>query len=391
MDDAEEEEEEEEEEEPNTIYATSLMLDDLFQYYAAHDYPYVADTLPKKLTIATHTTACLDFLAPQNPSSSTSTSTSTTTTVVMENGWCPSYPARLPLFSVRAPDAQLVASAAAARVYSRYPALALEYNGCVLARSGTLAILGRFYLPYWSLGTPRSADLALLQHYGVRTVVDLTTEDRLRRFGVAVASSEKAEPQSYTMLDIKHTPVLGAENFTRVRFAAEIAPMVDRAVLMVLDTLEDGLSGVLVHCVVGYDRTPLVVSLVRISLWADGLVLGHLTPHELLYVTVAWDWMLFGHLLKYRLGRGEPIVRCAFDMVRLIARDGDGEEGSVGQRWRRPRAQTSAAERLRRLHDIADLFDALYAKHADRPSSSSSSSSLTSPPPTSSSSTSSCP
>jgi len=55
-----------------------------------------------------------------------------------------------------------------------------------------------------------------------------------------------------------------------------------------------GDSGLLVHCISGWDRTPLFISLVRLSLWADGLVHKSLSSLEILYFTVAYDWYQFG-------------------------------------------------------------------------------------------------
>lgn len=48
-------------------------------------------------------------------------------------------------------------------------------------------------------------------------------------------------------------------------------------------------------CVSGWDRTPLFVSLIRLSLWADGLVHRTLNAMQILYFTIAYDWCLFGH------------------------------------------------------------------------------------------------
>jgi len=67
----------------------------------------------------------------------------------------------------------------------------------------------------------------------------------------------------------------------------------------------------LIHCVSGWDRTPLFVSLLRLSLWAvshytisndtivcirvqDGKVHKSLCAAEMLYFTIAYDWLLFG-------------------------------------------------------------------------------------------------
>jgi protein tyrosine phosphatase len=34
----------------------------------------------------------------------------------------------------------------------------------------------------------------------------------------------------------------------------------------------DTANGMLVHCISGWDRTPLFISLMRVSLWADGVI-----------------------------------------------------------------------------------------------------------------------
>jgi hypothetical protein len=54
-----------------------------------------------------------------------------------------------------------------------------------------------------------------------------------------------------------------------------------------------GSNGVLVHCISGWDRTPLYISLLRLSLWADGEVHKSLSASDILYLTLAYDWYLF--------------------------------------------------------------------------------------------------
>ncbi|KAL2722824.1 myotubularin-related protein 14 [Vespula squamosa] len=65
--------------------------------------------------------------------------------------------------------------------------------------------------------------------------------------------------------------------------------------------LSDSSSGMLIHCISGWDRTPLYISLLRISLWADGAIHTSLDAYQILYYTIAYDWMLFGHDLQDRL------------------------------------------------------------------------------------------
>ncbi|XP_074691779.1 phosphatidylinositol-3,5-bisphosphate 3-phosphatase MTMR14 isoform X5 [Strix aluco] len=77
-------------------------------------------------------------------------------------------------------------------------------------------------------------------------------------------------------------------------------------------------SGLLVHCISGWDRTPLFISLLRLSLWADGLIHVSLEPSEILYLTVAYDWFLFGHMLVDRLSKGEEIFFFCFNFLKHI-------------------------------------------------------------------------
>ncbi|KAF7650219.1 hypothetical protein LDENG_00129600, partial [Lucifuga dentata] len=80
----------------------------------------------------------------------------------------------------------------------------------------------------------------------------------------------------------------------------------------------DDESGLLVHCISGWDRTPLFVSLLRLSLWADGAVHASLQPAEILYLTIAYDWFLFGHMLPDRLSKGEEIFFFCFNFLKHI-------------------------------------------------------------------------
>ena len=63
---------------------------------------------------------------------------------------------------------------------------------------------------------------------------------------------------------------------------------------LILHYIKEGDSGMLIHCISGWDRTPLFISLVRLSLWADGLVHHNLGPVDIIYLTIAYDWYLFG-------------------------------------------------------------------------------------------------
>ena len=47
-------------------------------------------------------------------------------------------------------------------------------------------------------------------------------------------------------------------------------------------------SGLLLHCISGWDRTPLFISLLRLSLWADGECHRSLNAMQILYLTIAY-------------------------------------------------------------------------------------------------------
>ena len=80
-------------------------------------------------------------------------------------------------------------------------------------------------------------------------------------------------------------------------------------------------SGLSLHCVSGWDRTPLFISLLRLSLWADGEAHASLSAAEMLYLTLAYDWMLFSHHLANRHDKQEDIMYACFDMLQYIVAD----------------------------------------------------------------------
>lgn len=85
-----------------------------------------------------------------------------------------------------------------------------------------------------------------------------------------------------------------------------------------LKYLQDNSSGLLIHCISGWDRTPLFVSLLRLSLWADGVIHQSLNASQILFLTLAYDWFLFGHDLPDRLTKGEEIFVFCFYALKYI-------------------------------------------------------------------------
>ena len=86
-----------------------------------------------------------------------------------------------------------------------------------------------------------------------------------------------------------------------------------RLLLYSLHCLEGGLF---IHCISGWDRTPMMISLLRLSLWADGVAHTSLNAIEMLFFTVAYDWRLFGHKLTERNAKSEEIFYFGMDYIK---------------------------------------------------------------------------
>ena len=97
--------------------------------------------------------------------------------------------------------------------------------------------------------------------------------------------------------------------------------MTQNYVKLVLKHLQDGNSGLLIHCISGWDRTPLFVSLIRLLLWADGVAHQSLSTVQVLYLTIAYDWYLFGHHLPDRIHKGEDIFFFCFYFLKHLMSD----------------------------------------------------------------------
>lgn len=99
---------------------------------------------------------------------------------------------------------------------------------------------------------------------------------------------------------------------------------------LLLKYVQDSSSGLLIHCISGWDRTPLFISLLRLSMWADGVIHQTLDANQILYFTIAYDWLLCGHHLVDRLEKGEEIFFFCFYVLKYLM---DDEYSLVGQRW----------------------------------------------------------
>uniref|UniRef100_A0A4W4E0L1 Tyrosine specific protein phosphatases domain-containing protein n=1 Tax=Electrophorus electricus TaxID=8005 RepID=A0A4W4E0L1_ELEEL len=202
----------------------------------------------------------------------------------------------------------------------------------------------------------RGSDIKLLKYLSVRYICDLMVENKKVKFGLNVTSSEKVDKaQRYADFTLLSVPYPGCEFFKDYKdrdYTAEglvfnwnqdyvDAPLtipvcfskslnIDWSEYQSWDLVQqtqnylklllhiiniDDESGLLVHCISGWDRTPLFVSLLRLSLWADGAVHASLEPSEILYLTIAYDWFLFGHMLPDRLSKGEEVCLNIFGLL----------------------------------------------------------------------------
>eukprot|EP00074_Homo_sapiens_P086998 XP_016862528.1 myotubularin-related protein 14 isoform X7 [Homo sapiens] len=205
----------------------------------------------------------------------------------------------------------------------------------------------------------RGYDIKLLRYLSVKYICDLMVENKKVKFGMNVTSSEKVDKaQRYADFTLLSIPYPGCEFFKEYKdrdYMAEglifnwkqdyvDAPLsipdflthslnIDWSQYQCWDLVQqtqnylklllslvnsDDDSGLLVHCISGWDRTPLFISLLRLSLWADGLIHTSLKPTEILYLTVAYDWFLFGHMLVDRLSKGEEIFFFCFNFLKHI-------------------------------------------------------------------------
>ncbi|XP_034477908.1 myotubularin-related protein 14 [Drosophila innubila] len=223
------------------------------------------------------------------------------------------------------------------------------------------------------------SDIQLLHTLNVSTIVDLMVENRKIKYFMAVSSSEKADPNKhYKSFNLLSLPYPGCEFFKKFRdnnYMAKnlhynwkqsfndaninipnLGPAADIDIIWpeyrewdlvsitqnylraTLKYIQEDKSGLLIHCISGWDRTPLFVSLVRLSLWADGLIHQSLNALQMAYFTLAYDWYLFGHQLPDRLKRGEDIMFFCFHVLKFIT----DEEFSIVEHRKRTKTSSSS-------------------------------------------------
>ncbi|XP_014097016.3 phosphatidylinositol-3,5-bisphosphate 3-phosphatase MTMR14 [Bactrocera oleae] len=251
------------------------------------------------------------------------------------------------------------------------------------------------------------SDIALLNTLNIKTIADLMVEQRKIKFFITISSSEKADPEhSYKNFNLLALPYPGCEFFKKFREYNYMAPNLhynwknpfnnanisipkigpamdldinweeyrnwDLVVITqnylkaMLKYVQEENSGLLVHCISGWDRTPLFISLLRLSLWADGLIHQSLNYIQMTYFTLAYDWYLFGHQLPSREKRGEDIIVFCFHMLKFLT----SEEFSLGEHRKRTKTTSSSGScgLAPKMEDDAALREELFLAACDHDS-----------------------
>uniref|UniRef100_A0A087ZK23 Egg-derived tyrosine phosphatase n=1 Tax=Anopheles darlingi TaxID=43151 RepID=A0A087ZK23_ANODA len=252
----------------------------------------------------------------------------------------------------------------------------------------------------------RSQDIKLLKTLNVGTIVDFMVEKKKVKFGMNVTSSEKVDKEKrYNDFRIVSLPYPGCEFFREYRdnnYSGEglifdwsqahvdanigvpddattallnidwdnykdwdLVKITQNYLRLLLKYLQESSSGLLIHCISGWDRTPLFVSLLRLSLWADGAIHQSLSAAQILYFTIAYDWLLFGHNLPDRLNKGEVIFFFCFYVLKYIAED---EYSIMGQRYKSKNSSGSSSIGVIRT-DSESMLDGILLDGESRGSS----------------------
>jgi myotubularin-related protein 14 len=198
----------------------------------------------------------------------------------------------------------------------------------------------------------RDADADLLSTFKIEQIYDLMVEFRKKKAGFALTSSEKARPGRFQDVSINSIPYPGCEFFKPfkanhrsaiglvydwkldfVDASLKLDPEMQRRVEInwgdferwdlieltnnylryILASLARSNGSALIHCISGWDRTPLFR--------ADGLAHENLGAEEFLYFTLAYDWMLFSHQLRDRAAKGEEILFVCFYALQFVEDD----------------------------------------------------------------------
>ncbi|KAL1478277.1 hypothetical protein MTO96_035149 [Rhipicephalus appendiculatus] len=187
----------------------------------------------------------------------------------------------------------------------------------------------------WHSGL-RNEDMKLLQFLSVNQICDLMLEKKKEKYYMKLSSSEKVDKfRRYRDFTIFQLPFPGCEFYEaysrsdykpqRLLFdwsqTWDLRTLTKNYVKVLLTTIANSDSGLLVHCISGWDRTPTFISMIRLSLWADDRIHQSLSPLEMAYLSVAYDWFLFSHDLKDRLSKKQEIFHFCYHMLKYISNE----------------------------------------------------------------------
>ncbi|KAL0220558.1 hypothetical protein RCL1_000412 [Eukaryota sp. TZLM3-RCL] len=213
----------------------------------------------------------------------------------------------------------------------------------------------------------RASDVVLMSRFfSVKYVIDVMVEENKRKYLLTVSSSEKSTQnfQLYSQFSILQMPFPGVElfaNYSKLNYdlseltfgdalhPSQLEPKINhvlpqysgllinfdrfdiitltcRYFQVIIDLLAKSIvaailsngqdiSSLNVHCISGYDRTPTFAALLRVLLWADGFAHHSLSPSQVAFLIVSYDYFLFGHLLYERFIKKEEIMRFCFDIM----------------------------------------------------------------------------
>lgn len=206
----------------------------------------------------------------------------------------------------------------------------------------------------------RKEDIELLRLLSVDQICDFMVEGKKKKCGIKITSSEKVDRskryQDFTIfklpypgceffekyvkqhynpeglfydwtqhfvdveLDVPETSVASELNIDWKNYKRwDLVELTKNYLKFLLKVIIDGDSSILVHCISGWDRTALFVSLLRLSLWADNAIHQNLSALEMAYLTAAYDWFLFSHRLPRRVQKFEEIFFFCFNMLKYIS------------------------------------------------------------------------
>ncbi|XP_037519064.2 myotubularin-related protein 14-like [Rhipicephalus sanguineus] len=211
-------------------------------------------------------------------------------------------------------------------------------------------------------GELRKEDIELLRLLSVRQICDLMVEGKKEKYCLKMTSSEKVDrfkryhdftifklpypgceffekyvKQHYNPeglfydwtqhfvdveLEVPQTSVASALNIDWKNYKRwDLVELTKNYLKFLLKVVIDGDSSLLVHCISGWDRTALFISMLRLSLWADNKIHQNLSALEMAYLTAAYDWFLFSHNLPNRVQKFEEIFFFCFNMLKYISTD----------------------------------------------------------------------